>query len=725
MKALDVALTRKSVNENKTIDTLLECLLLVALGHGRPLSRDAALAGLPLVDGQLSPSLLPRAAERAGLSVRFVRSRLGELGDELMPLIALMDDNSAVVVLEFDRQRSEVRLREPARGGAETEIPLDQFETRCTGSLILLRPDFAFDERAPEVGKHRHRHWFWGVMQDNWPLYRDALFAAAVINLFALAMPLFVMNVYDRVVPNQALDTLWVLAIGVAVVLLGDLALRSIRSHFLDLAGNRVDVRLSAYIMERVLGLRMADRPVSAGSFAANLRSFEQVRDFITSATVAALIDLPFALLFLLVIGWIAWPLVLPPLVGIVIVVLYAWAMQAPLRALSETTYRAGALRNATLVESLVGLETIKSLGAEGTMQRKWEESATYLARTSTQLRLLSMSTLTGAQFVQQLVNVCVVVLGVYLIIDQELTMGGLIAATFLSGRAMGPLGQAAGLMMQYHNAQTALTSLDQIMGRPVERPQNSGSNSGFVSRPRLTGEIVFKEVTFKYPGQENAALRNVSLHIRAGEKVAILGRVGSGKSTLHKLILGLYQPEQGAVQVDGVDLRQLDPAELRRSIGYVAQDVTLFYGSLRENLRMSVPLADDAALVRSAHVAGITEFINTHPRGFDMLVGERGETLSGGQRQGIGLARAVLGDPPILLLDEPTGAMDHSTEETVRQRLAATMQNKTVLIVTHRTALLDIVDRLIVIDAGRIVADGPKDRVVAALRGGQIEKAE
>jgi ATP-binding cassette subfamily C protein LapB len=473
--------------------------------------------------------------------------------------------------------------------------------------------------------------------------------------------------------------------------------------------------------MERVLGLRLSERPVSAGSFAANLRSFEQVRDFITSASVAALIDLPFALLFLIVIGCIAWPLVLPPLIGMLIVVLYAWTMQGPLRALTETTYRAGALRNATLVESLVGLETIKSIGAEGTMQRRWEESANHLAQTSTRLRLLSQTTLGGAQFMQQLVNVCIVVLGVYLIIDQKLTMGGLIAATFLSGRAMGPLGQAAGLMMQYHNAQTALASLDQIMGRPVERPENSS----FVSRPALSGEIVFKDVTFKYPGQEQAALRNVSLRIRAGEKVGILGRVGSGKSTLNKLVLGLYHPEQGAVLIDGVDLRQLDPAELRRSIGHVSQDVTLFYGSLRENLRMGAPRADDAAMVRAARLAGIEEFVNTHPRGFDLLVGERGETLSGGQRQAVGLARAVIGDPPILLLDEPTGAMDHSTEETVRQRLAAFMRDKTVLIVTHRSALLDLVERLIVIDAGRVVADGPKDRVVAALRSGQIEKAE
>jgi ATP-binding cassette subfamily C protein LapB len=312
------------------------------------------------------------------------------------------------------------------------------------------------------------------------------------------------------------------------------------------------------------------------------------------------------------------------------------------------------------------------------------------------------------------------ILLGVYLMMDGDLTMGGLIASTMLSGRALTPISQAAGLMTQYHNATTALTSLESIMTNPVERPDDSS----FLSRSRFLGDIEFREVSFNYPGSEVEALKNVSFKIRAGEHVAILGRMGSGKTTLHKLILGLFQPTAGSVLVDGIDLRQLDPAELRRSVGYVQQDTHLFFGSMRGNITVSAPHADDAAIVHAAKVGGIAEFINSHPKGYDMSVGERGETLSGGQKQGVGIARATIGHPAILLLDEPTSAMDHSGEEVVKQRLQEEISGKTLLLISHRSSLFDLVDRIIVIDSGRIMADGPKDEIIEALRTGKIGKA-
>jgi len=701
-------------------DALLACLLLVARTHGESLTADGAVAGLPLEGGRLTPSLFERAAARAGLSSRVVARPLRDLQPALLPAIVLLQDERACVVLAWSDDRSHLKVAYPELADAPVDVPLDALQAQYMGVTIYARPKLRFDARTPVVREGRHGHWFWGVIAENRALYRDVLLAAFLANTFALAMPLFTMNVYDRVVPNNAIDTLWVLSIGLVLVLIGDLVLRIMRSKFVDLASSRADVKLSAFIMERVLGTRMEQRPASAGSFAANLRAFESVRDFIGSATVVAFIDLPFALIFFVVIGWIAWPMLIPLVVGALVMLLYALAVQGRMHELAETTYRAGAQRNATLIEGLVGFETVKALAAEAPIQRKWEKSAALLARVGAQLRLLSSSASYSSAFVQQAINLAIVVVGVYLISERSLTMGGLIACTMLASRAMQPVGQVAGLLVQYHTAATALTSLNEMMKKDVERPEGST----FISRGNLKGAIEFRDVAFTYPNQTAPSLRGINLRIKPGEKVAILGRIGSGKTTLEKLILGLYQPSSGAVLVDGIDLRQLDPAELRRQIGYVQQDVMLFYGSLRDNLTMGAPLADDAAVVKAAEVAGLLPLVNAHPQGFDMVVGERGESLSGGQRQSVAIARAVINDPPILLLDEPTAAMDHSSEEDLKKRLRDFATTKTVLLVSHRTSLLDLVDRIIVMDGGRIVADGPKEQVITALRQGRIGKA-
>ncbi|MCX8522108.1 MAG: ATP-binding cassette domain-containing protein, partial [Rhodoferax sp.] len=427
-------------------------------------------------------------------------------------------------------------------------------------------------------------------------------------------------------------------------------------------ASSRVDVKLSASIMERVLGMRMEQRPASAGSFAANLRAFESVRDFIGSATVVAFIDLPFSLIFLLAIAWIAPLMLLPLLLGTLCLLLYALAVQGRMHELAETSYRASAQRNATLVEGLVGFETIKAAGAESSIQSKWEQSAALLARVGSQLRLLSATASHASVFVQQCVNLSIIVIGVYAIADRQLSMGGLIACTMLASRAMAPVGQVAGLLVQFHTAATALASLDEMMQRDMERPAHARS----ISRARLQGAIALRNVSFAYPGQTTPTLHQINFNIQPGEKVAILGRIGCGKTTLQKLVLGLFQPTQGAVLVDGVDLRQLDLAELRSQVGYVQQDIVLFYGTLRDNITLGTPLAQHPDIVRAAEISGVLPWVNQHPQGFDMLVGERGESLSGGQRQGVAIARAVIKDPPILLLDEPTSSMDYSSEEDV-----------------------------------------------------------
>lgn len=708
------------LEERSFDDPLLDCLVLLTQHHHRPISAEALRAGLPLVQNRLTPELFVRAAARGGLSARLVKRPLRRISPLTLPAVLLLEDNQACLLLALDNHNGKVQVVQPESGTGVAEVALAELEPLYTGYVIFVRPEYRFDARAPELLGIRSRHWFWGTLARSWRIYRDVLVASFLINLFALASPLFIMNVYDRVVPNNAVETLWVLAIGVAIVYGFDLLLRALRGYFIDIAGRKSDVILSAMIFERVLGIRMMDRPVSVGAFANNLREFESVRDFITSATISTLVDLPFVVLFLVVVALIGGPIVLVPAVAIPVVLIYALFVQGPLREAVDHSMRMATQKNATLVESLTGLEAIKTLGAEGVIQRRLEQATGYMARWGVRARMLSASALNIAVLMQQLATVGTVIFGVYLIGEGEISLGGLIASVILTGRAVAPTGQVANLATRYHQARAALTSLNSIMGLPQER----STGQDFVHRPVLRGDIDLRDVNFSYPGQGERALSGINLRIRAGEKVALIGRVGSGKTTVEKLILGLYTPTDGAVRIDGIDLRQIDPADLRRNTGYVPQDTLLFYGSVRDNIRLGAPFADDREVLRVAQLSGVTDFVNQNPAGFDMMVGERGETLSGGQRQAIAIARALLLDPPILLLDEPTNSMDNTTEEQFKTRMVQVLAGKTVVLVTHRASLLNLVDRIVVMDSGRIVADGPKEQVLEALKQGKLRAA-
>ena len=701
-------------------DPLLDCLVEVARIHGQGATRASLSAGLPLQQQEALPlSLAERAASRAGLATRLQRLALDQIDALTLPAILILHGNKACVLLgRDDAQHRRVLLPETGQGAVT--LSAEALQARFSGLVLFARPHFRFDERTPQIKATRSSHWFWGPVLAQRFVYRDVLWAALLINLFALAFPIFSMNVYDRVVPNHATETLWVLAMGVTLVLCSDLFIRLLRSRFVDEASARIDVQISATLMERVLGMRLENRPQSVGSFAANLKGFEQVRDFIASSTVTALIDLPFALLFVVVMAWISPWLVLPVIGVFVLILVSAYVFQHRLHELSQSSYQAAAQRNATLIESLTGIETIKSQGAESLIQSRWERANQYLSTLNVKMRSMSATAMYSTATLQQFVSVCVILIGVYLISERQLTMGGMIAATMLAGRALAPAGQIVGLLMQYQGARTAMTSLEQIMAQPVERPEGSH----FIQRPEFKGEIEFRHVSFAYPGQQSHSLDDVSFKINPGERVALIGKVGSGKTTLQKLIMGLYQPSAGAILLDGIDMRQLDPADMRRNLGCVSQDITLFYGSLRENITFGMPHARDDAIVAAADVAGLSDFVQRHPQGFDMPVGERGELLSGGQRQGVGIARAVLHNAPLLLLDEPTSAMDFSTEALVTQRMQAFTEGKTVVLVTHRTSMLSFVDRVIVVDQGKIVADGPRERIMQALAAGRISRA-
>ena len=702
-----------------TPDPLVACLLMLARQHDLPASEFAVTSGLPLQSGRLRPSMFDRAARRIGLRARVVERGLADLDGLVTPLVLLLEGDRAGLLLEPIKDGS-ARLLLPDNPEAEVRLASDELEQLYTGYAILASPAHRYDMRTPAAGNHTPgEHWFWGTLRSSWRIYRDVVLASILINVFAVASPLFVMNVYDRVVPNQALETLWVLAIGVTIIFGFDFVLRGLRGRFIDVAGSKADIILSARLFERVLGLRLDARPASAGAFANNLREFDGIREFFASLTLTAFVDVPFALLFLLVVWFVAGPLVLVPLAVIPILLVYGLFMQPRLRRASEQGMRAGAQKNATLVEALVEAETVKALGVEGKLQGQLERSVAESARWGAEARQWALSAANLATFLQQMVSVGVVVFGVYLISDGALSMGGLIAAVMLSGRAVVPLAQIAGLLTRFFQASTALETLNEVMKMPVERPEGKV----FVTRPVLQGEIEFDHVSFKYPGQEMAALQDASFNIRPGERVAIIGRVGSGKTTVNRLVAGLYEAQQGAVRIDGVDIRQLDPGDLRHNIAYVSQDNQLLFGSIRDNLSMGIAHVDDERIVRAAERSGVAAFVNRHPLGFDMPVGEHGSMLSGGQRQAVALARALVQDAPVLLLDEPTGSMDNSSEEHIKRELAGVVQDKTLILITHRASLLELVERVIVVDAGKVVADGPKAQVLEALRAGRIKQ--
>ncbi|MFC3854142.1 type I secretion system permease/ATPase [Salinispirillum marinum] len=709
-----------TLSANTPADALSECLLKLAQLHGRNLTREALLAGLPLNDGLLTPEYADRAAQRAGLSLRAVHHRLGAINRQLLPAILIQKNDTACLLMRLDRKAKKAWVIYPELSDSVVEVPWAELKEDFAHAVLYVQPEFRFDTRAPERQPSRREHWFWGVILGNTRLYLDVIIAAVLINLLAISMPLFVMNVYDRVVPNQALETLWVLAAGVGTVLVADLVLRSLRTWFVDHAARRADTELSARIMTKVLGLQLAARPVSAGSFASVVQSFESVRGFIGSAVVIGLVDLPFVVFFALIIAMIGVPLVIPVVIGGSFVLCYALIMQGAMRRLADESMQATAQRNATLVESLVGMETVKSFRAEQKLQSVWERTTAYLADKTSRSRFFAGSIGHVAQWAQHTVAVAIIVIGVHLVGAGDLSQGGLVAAYLLSSRAMGPISQASALLGQFHSAATALRGLNNVMQLPSERQPDETR----VSRPTVKGDIEFRQVTFRYPQDDVDVLRNVSFKIKAGEHVAILGRNGSGKSTIEKLLLGLYQPNQGTVLVDGVDLRQYDPGELRSNIGYVPQDITLFFGSLRDNVVLPFPTATDDEVLAAGELSGLSALADQHPQGYNMPVGERGERLSGGQRQSVALARALIRRPNLLLMDEPSGAMDHSSEEEFKTHLNQYAVGKTLLLITHRTSLLELVDRIIVIDRGVIVADGAKAQVVDALRNGRIGKA-
>lgn len=690
------------------------CVLHVAQSLDRPMTLAALHAVLASDDDTPTLRNAMTAMERAGLQVGFGAQALNDLDNSLQPAILLLNDDRAVVF--HGRVGDTVTVFDPRFGETLGELRLDALEAVYTGYAMLLRREHR-DDRAPGAGGGRG-HWFWSALTANRWAYAQVLLAAVLANVLALTTSVFTMVVYDRILPNEATESLIALTLGVGIALLFDFLIRTLRAGFIDSAGQRADLMMGRRIFDHLLDLQMAARRGSSGAMANTLREFETLRDFLTSATLVAVVDLPFIVLFIAVIQAIGGPLAVVPAVAVPVVLVVGLAVQPILGRLAESSYADGQSKQSVLVETVTGLETIKAVGAARRMRARWDEAIERASTHSLRARAVAQFALNLTTFTQQAAQVMVIFYGVFLISDGQASMGALIACVILTGRTLAPLAQLAQVLTRVTQARASYRSLDSLMRADSERPEGRT----WISRPRLDGHITFDDVRFTYPDQLVETLKGVSFTVAPGEKVAIVGRIGSGKSTVARLLLGLYQPSAGAVRVDGVDIRQIDPGDLRRNVGSVLQDVWLFTGTVRDNIAMGSLRPRDADILEAARIAGVEDFVAQHPSGYDLMLTERGEGLSGGQRQAIALARALVGRPPVLLLDEPTSAMDVQNEAAVIARLKESLADRTMVIVTHRTSLLDLVDRVIVIEDGAVGADGPKSmlsRTAAAAREG------
>ena len=699
--------------------SIIEHIALTTRILGAPVS-EAALSAEVVRDRKLNINFqsLGEVLRSHGFENTLSKRDLQDIPSLAVPLVLMLHNEEAAVVVRIEGVgRNRIYFLRQI-DGLEQQLSHDELASLYLGYCWFIKPKVTADNRSDLPEYHLPKSWFWKVIWRFKGYYYQVILATFIINFLALVSSLYVMNVYDRVIPNQAYETLWVLSIGVMLAILFEFLAKMIRGHLTDIAGKKADLIISSAIFRRMMALRLADRPASAGSYANNLREFESVREFMTSASLLVLVDLPFLLLFITVIFIVGGKLAIVPAIIIPIIIIVGFIVQRPLSRYINESMKESSQRQGLAVEALEGIETLKTNNATGWAQQRWD---TYTAKTSAS----SIKVKDTANFMinfsvamQQLNTVFLVLFGTYLIHNENtaerITMGALIAAVILSGRALSPLAQVAGLATRFQQAKLALEGLNNIIERPIERvPERK-----YISPSNIQGNITFENTCFQYQEDGKPAVSNLNLQIRAGEKIGILGRIGSGKSTMLKLASGLYDGSTGNVMLDNIDMRQIDPNFLRSQILLLGQSPRLFLGTLRENMDLarSDGYSSDQELLEALQRFGLDKIIRSHPKGLDMPLGEDGLGLSGGQKQIIALARMTSRNPRIVLLDEPTTGLDQATERMSLQAISQWAQDKTLLVVTHRPQVLQIVNRIIVMDEGKVVMDGPRDLVLQRL---------
>ena len=699
-----------SAQKDKT-DTLLESLLFLSRYYKRRVSKESILSGLATYKKKMSLAQFIKAAKKIGLISRLVYRKIDEIDRLALPVLSIDTNNKVNIIMDIDIKNNKISALFTDISYGEITTSLDEYKKTFSGNILIIKSSYNFRNRLDvSTEKHESKKWFFSTMRKIAKIYYLVILATVFINIFVLAIPLFTMNVYDRVLPNKATETLWVLAIGVIVVIVFDFILKLLRAYFIEQAGKRADIRMSNTIFDHLLNIKLDSKPASTGMFVSRLQSFESVREFFTTATITAFVDLPFVALFIFIIFYIGGDLGYVSLFTAILAIIFSLIMQSPIKDTILKSFQEEQIKQTVLTETVSGLEIIKSVKAENRMRTHWEKSISQTSYFANKAHYLSQVVTYFVSSLAQLSSITIVIVGVLLANEGLISMGVIIAAMILNSRVIAPVSQIASMLIRLDRTIISLKNIDEIMNMPVERE----ASKHYLSRPYLDGDIHFKNVCFAYKEQNFKILDNINIKIKKGEKIGIIGKVGSGKSTLIKLLMNLYETNEGSILVDNTELRQIDPVDLRKAIGYVPQEPFLFMGSIKDNITIGDQFASDEEILKAAKISGVHDFIGKHQAGYDLLVGERGEGLSGGEKQIVTLARALVSDPNILILDEPTNSMDDLSENIFKRNLKSIIENKTLILITHKPSMLSLVDRLIVINDGKIIADGQKEQIIA-----------
>lgn len=680
-------------------DRLVTGLVALASAHDCDATPSKLTDGLPLGDGKLPVHSVPQALRRVNMAGRVIELSLEDISDYMLPVLLFLQDDQCLLLEELGAESSVVVI--PETGGGRQHMPRAEIEKRFAGRVVIAKPVDVVSSRVGDMLKAEDRHWILGPLMDNWPIYKDVFLASFVASLLAIVTAIFAMQVYDRVVPNHAFDTLWILASGVGLAVVLEFALRIMRARLIDISGRELDLRLSKQLFHRVVNLRLSHRPQSEGAFASQVREFSSVREFFTSSTAGTLSDLPFSLIFLFVLWVIGGPIAFVVVAGAVAIIVPGVLLQGYLARMVRQNTREGAALNGLLLEAVSNLETVKAARAETRMEKAYGQLTATLAASSVRARQVTAWLNQGASSAQQVTYIFVIVTGVYQISAGNLTIGSLIACSILTGRTLSPISQISGLLAKWQYVKSSLESLDQVMALPVEREENRQ----YVRARNVKGAYTLRDVTYSHDPEQGDALSVKALDIQAGQRVALLGGNGAGKSTLLRVLAGMVDPHSGSVRLDGLAMSQIEPIDRRRQIGYLPQNVALFQGTLRDNLCLDHGLHTDDEMLAALDAVGLGPHVRKHVRGLDMKLVSSGN-VSGGQKQAIGLARIILQDPAVVVLDEPTSAFDHTSEQLVVRFLSTWLEGRTAVISTHKKELLALTPRAVVLKDGAVAHD-------------------